>query len=268
IVTGKGGVGRSAVAAGLALGLAGAGHRTLAISMASPGGLAAHLATPSLGPEPVDLRPGLCAAAVDPRAALDEYVRLRVRAAPLRAAGRIFGALAQTVPGIRDIIVIGKCIHEADAGGWDSVVVDGLPTGQIQSMLNAPAVIRGLVPRGSVHDQARSLGESLATDTGLVVVSTPEELAVTEATALVTAVLSSGVTQPPTLIFNQVLDDPGFATPPPEPGSAADAAALHLDLRRDQQRIISSRPDGCLPFVFGARRPVEVAEHLARELIQ
>lgn len=269
IVTGKGGVGRSAVTAALAKARAGAGSRVLAMAVGSGEGLAAHLGLKGLGPVPRHTDDGVAACTVDPATALDEYARLRVKAMPSRVVGRIFGVLTQTVPGVRDVVVIGKCVYEATHRGWDSVILDGPPTGQIESLLLAPSVIEDLVPKGAVHEQAGSLRRTLADPslTGIVVVTTPEELAFSEAATFSALARRSGLTPTLHLVINRVLSSPGFESVDPGPGPIADAARLHLALLSTQERLLTDVQAGTrLPFVFGAHRPSLVVDELVKGL--
>ncbi len=256
IVTGKGGVGRSAVAAALATGSASSGSRILALSMGDAGGLATHFASDGLGIAPTQVDDGIWAAGVEPAAALDEYVGLKIGPAPLRLAGRVFGAVAQTVPGIRDVVIMGKCLYEAGSDRWDHVVVDAAPTGQIESLLGAPSTIGELVGRGPIHDQARDLEADLADPdiTSLVAVAVPTELALAEASEFAAASEEMGLAAPVRIIHNRVITEPGFDTPPGEPGPSHDAAVLTLRLLERQRELLAGTrdPDASLPFFHGA----------------
>lgn len=264
IVTGKGGVGRSAVASAIARHRAQTGARVLALAIDDGTGLGAHLNV-RLDHEPHEVAPRLSAAVIDPAAALDEYVRQRVRAAPIALATRVFRVLAHTVPGVRDIVLIGKAIHEATTGAWDAVIVDASPAGQIQSTLGAPRTIAELVPRGTVHEQATSLQTTLSDPqiTQLVVVATPEELALAEAAAVQAAADASGIAPNRRLIINRMLPEPGFGQPPDRVGPMRDAAILHLDVRRAQVAAIEGLDVAiALPLLFGAHRPVDLSHAL------
>ena len=269
IVTGKGGVGRSVVASAIARSRAARGERVLAIAIDRGAGLAAHLGQPGLGAKPTEVDDGLHAAVVDPSSALEEYVRLRVGAAPIAMAGRVFGVLAATVPGVRDIVLVGKVAHEAQDGGWDAVVVDAPPAGQIQSLLDAPQTIAQIVPRGTVHDHAEQVGAVIGDSgtTGIVVVATPEELALAEAEEVLRAADAAGATESRQLVVNRVLPDPGFDEAPPSAGPRREAATLHLEVRASQQRLLSGHSDALtLPLLFGIRRPTATSTRLAELL--
>jgi len=269
IVTGKGGTGKSAVAASIALRAALDGRRVLAVAMSDPLGLAAHLRSGPLGAAPVEVRPGLTAIAVEPAAALDEYLRLRLKVPRVPAVTRAFRVLAETVPGIRDTVVIGKLLWESARPEWDLVVADAPATGQVLSMLRSPTTIEGLVPASRVRDQAAWMRRVLADAdaTGLVVLATPEELPLAEARETIEAAAEEDLIDVAAVVANRVLphlavDRATLATEPP--GARRDAALLHLDVAAGQEaRLDALQPDHRLPLLFGIRTPGEVAIRLA-----
>ena len=265
IVTGKGGTGRSAITAAIALSRQGTGRRVLAMALDDGRGLAAHLGLRSIGAAPV-VGSGVHASRVIPSAALDEYVRSRIGRNPLRLAARVFRSVAEVVPGVRDVVLIGKVIAEAISGAWDVVVVDGPPAGQVSSLLRAPATIETLAPEGTVRAEAATLRSVLQDPvrTQIVVVATPDELAVAEAAAVLAGADQLGLTSSRRLVANRVLQDPGFTAPPGRDGAAGAAAVLHLGLRSEQQAILDRfRADTLLPLLFGTHRPEAVAAALA-----
>ncbi|HEY4606264.1 MAG TPA: ArsA-related P-loop ATPase, partial [Acidimicrobiia bacterium] len=185
LVSGKGGVGKSAVTAGLSLLAQRRGLRVLAMEMSSPGGLSAHFATGPLEFEPREIRPGLHAMQMVRSDALLEYLALQLNIKGMTRFGalaRAFDALATTAPGIREIITIGKAIWEVREDRWDVVVADAPPTGQIGSFLRAPVTISELVPTGRVLIQSEVMRETLRDPalTELLILTLPEELPVAE----------------------------------------------------------------------------------------
>ena len=269
VVTGKGGVGKSAVTAAAALHAAKHGRRVLAIGMSDGVGLATHLRVGRLGPEPTPIRPGLHALAIDPAAALDEYLRLRIKVPRLGLMTRAFSVLADTVPGIRDTVVIGKVIYESTRRAWDLVVADAPPTGHILSYLGAPSVIEGLVPRGRVRDQAAWMRASLAdpTRSGLVLVATPEELPVAEARETRDALREDPLIAIAGIVANRVV--PPLSIPVDRVAAEPDgprrrAAMLHTGVRHAQeQHLASLEADAEFPLLFGLRTPGEVTSRLS-----
>jgi anion-transporting ArsA/GET3 family ATPase len=269
VVTGKGGVGRSALTAALAIRAARRGRRVLAMALSDGPGLAAHLRVESFGYDPRSVRPGLDLLAVEPTAALDEYLRLQLHIPRLGPASRAFRVLADTVPGIRDTVVIGKAIFEATSGRWDLIVADGPPIGQILSYLRAPSTIQGLVPAGRVERQSAWMREVLEdpAQTAVVMATLAEELPVLETLEALEALEAESLTTVAEVVVNRLLPDldvaPGLLESA-EPGPERDAARLHCALRSAQQQWLERLPAGPrLPYLFGVFTPGEVAARLA-----
>ena len=269
IVTGKGGTGRSALAASLAIRAAREGRRVLAVAMADPHGLAGHLRTGGLGALPVEPHPGLSVVAIEPAAALDEYLRLRLKVPRLGVMTRAFRVLADTVPGIRDTVVIGKLLWEATRPEWDLVVADAPPTGQIMSFLRAPSTIEGLVPASRVQDQAAWMRRMLSDSevAAVVVAATPEDLPVTEALETIAALTEERLVAVAAVVANRVLPDlllDRARLDREPPGPRHDAALLHLEVAtRQRDRLGELGADQSFPLLFGIRTPGEVASRLA-----
>lgn len=270
LVSGKGGVGKSALSAGLALLGQRRGLRILVIEMASSDGLAAHFGTGSLEFEPRELRPGLHAMRMIRSDALLEYLSIQLGVRGLTRFGplaRAFDALATTAPGIREIITIGKAIWEVKEDRWDVVIADAPPTGQIGSYLRAPVTIAELVPTGRIRVQADLMQSTLQDPalTELVLITLPEELPVTETEETMRWLAKEDVIATPTLIANRVLDE--LTDPATPPGPVGEAATLHRSLWHEQQRWLERLPpDHRLPYYHGLFTPGEVAAHIADEL--
>ena len=145
VVSGKGGTGKTTVAAALALALATGGRRTLVIEVEGRQGIAQVFDTPPLPYEErkIAVAPGggeVRALAVDPEAALLEYLemfyRLGVAGRTLRRMGAIEFATT-LAPGLRDVLLTGKakeCVSRKDRDGrpvYDAVVLDAPPTGRV-----------------------------------------------------------------------------------------------------------------------------------------
>lgn len=268
IVTGKGGSGRSAVSVALAIRAGWEGRRVLLISMTDSIGLSIHLGRREIGYEPVEIQPGMSALAIDRPKALDEYLRLQLHV-PLNPAARSFAVLAETVPGIRDAVTIGKVAFETWSDNWDLVIADGPPLGQIESYLGAPATVAGLVPSGRVQRQAAAMEDLLANDAeaGLVITTLPEELAVTETLESLERLEADPLSDVAAVITNRVLEPLGADPATLAPGPAREAAEMHTALVEAQRDWMTKLPPGpTLPYLFGLMTPEEVAARLADAL--
>jgi anion-transporting ArsA/GET3 family ATPase len=269
LVSGKGGVGKSAVAAGLALQAQRRGLRILAMEMGSPGGLSTHLGTGDLEFEPRQIRPGLYVMRMVRSEALLEYLALQLKVKGITRFGplaRAFDALATTAPGIREIITIGKAVWEVREDRWDVVIADAPPTGQIGSFLRAPVTIADLVPSGRVRAQADIMRKVLVdpAQTRLVLVCVPEELPTTETAETMSWIERESLVSPPSVYANRVLSHLDDDSSPP--GPVGEAAELHRSLWKEQQRWLRELPyDAELPYLHGLFTPGEVAARMADE---
>ena len=272
IVTGKGGVGRSAVTAALALRAVHLGKHVLTVAMTDQTGLALHLGRERLDYEAREIRPGLHALAVHRPAALNEYLKVQLGVPKVTRMGpiaRAFDALASTAPGIREVVTMGKVLWEVRKGDWDLVIADGPPLGQIGSHLRAPQVVTELVPVGKVREQADWMMEMLedVSVSGMLLVTLAEELPITETVEALTWMSEHQVISAPQVVANRIL--PALEATPKQikeagEGSLREAASMHQTLREEQQKWITELPpDVQLPFLFGLHTPPEVAARLA-----
>jgi anion-transporting ArsA/GET3 family ATPase len=271
-VTGKGGTGKSAVAAALATARARHGESVLAIDMATSPGLAAHLGSRPLAYEPREVRDGLFAMTIDRPAALDEYLKLQLhvpQGAPTKQIAAALSVLAETAPGVREIISIGKPLHETWKGTWDTVIVDASSLGQFQSYMRAPQTIAQLVPTGAVRRQAGAMERTLNDRdvSSVIVVSNPAELPVIETLESIDILASEHLGPPPSVVMNRVLDLSGIDEDRlgelPE-GPVRDAASLQTHLEADQATWLDAIDFRIsLPYLAGVFTPQEVSLQLS-----
>ncbi len=196
-VIGKGGVGKTTVAAALALGLADAGHRTLLLEVGGEQSSRARFGIAPPRDAPAEVRPGLFSLSVDADRATQEYLTTQLRVRPLVemvARSRAFHQVTQAAPGLSALVTLGKIWGLATevSGGtpvWDRLVVDAPATGHGIAMLEVAGSVRDLAGSGPVRDQADAIERVIRhpAATGVVVVARPEDLAVTEAIEAVAA---------------------------------------------------------------------------------
>ncbi|MGC5334465.1 ArsA family ATPase [Micromonospora sp. DT62] len=194
VVTGKGGTGKTSVAAALALALATDGRRTLLVEVEGRQGIAQLFGTDPLPYEERRLTdaPGggeVRALAVDAEEALLEYLDMFYKLGAAGRALRKLGAIdfATTIaPGLRDVLLTGK-VKEATtrtAGqrrAYDAVVLDAPPTGRIGRFLNVTAETARLAKVGPIKTQSEGVAALLRSPiTAVHVVTLLEEMPVQE----------------------------------------------------------------------------------------
>jgi anion-transporting ArsA/GET3 family ATPase len=164
VVAGKGGVGKTTVAATLALTAARAGLSVLVVDVQGGSGIEALFDAPPLGYEPSELAPGITARTLTPDQALLDYLHdhgMRAIAGRLVASGAL-DAVAQAVPGMKDILVLGKVKQLERAGVADLVVVDAPAAGHAISFLRSPLGLREGIRVGPIRKQADDVAALLA----------------------------------------------------------------------------------------------------------
>jgi anion-transporting ArsA/GET3 family ATPase len=218
-VTGKGGVGKSTISAGLARALANAGKRVLLCSIDERGDIATFFGLEAVRYEPTPIDDRLSVMAIDTEASLREYLKIYLkipligRLGPLATA---FDFVATAAPGVREILTIGKLCYEVRERHYDVVVVDAPATGHVIGYLAAPQALAELVKVGLIRSQTEWMLNLLSDEavTGVVPVTTPEEMPVLETLQLLESVRSETTTHVAALVVNRVL---------PEPSTASDA---------------------------------------------
>lgn len=229
-VTGKGGVGKTSIASALALLAAREGRRVLVCEMDAKGSLATAFDAAPLTFQPREIESGLYAMAMNTEDALREYLRLFVKVPLLGKIGplaRTFDFVADAAPGVKEILAVGKLCHEVRERHYDLVVVDAEATGHIVAQVGAPKVIRDLVKVGLVRDQTEWMLTLLQDQavTGVAIVTTPEEMPVTEALSLLARMEPETGVKPSLLVANRVL--------PPRFDAEQEAVFADLDRARD-----------------------------------
>jgi anion-transporting ArsA/GET3 family ATPase len=189
---GKGGVGRSTLAAALGLLAARRGARAVIVEVTSRGDIPRMFGRDAPPGVETELRDGLWTLTVDPRAALEEYLRDQL---PGRMLGELigssgaFGYVAAATPGLRELLTIGKVWELAQdqrrpegALPYDVVVVDAPATGHGLALLEAPRTFAAAAQVGPIARQGALIAQTLRDrgQTALAAVATPDRAAVDE----------------------------------------------------------------------------------------
>jgi anion-transporting ArsA/GET3 family ATPase len=211
-VTGKGGVGKTSVSAALAMLGASRGKRVLVVQVDGEGGLPEVLESGPIAYDPVEVSPNLWAMSVDTEEALREYIRRQLRLPIITRLGplaRSFDFVANAAPGVKELLVIGKIMWEIREKSYDLVVVDSSASGHVVSQLSAPNAVNELVQVGRIREQTQWMIDLLADPvvTGAVIVTTPEEMPVTEAIELLGRLESETDVNVAAIVVNKVLPE-------------------------------------------------------------
>jgi cellulose biosynthesis protein BcsQ len=226
VVTGKGGTGKTTVAAALALALASRGRKVLLIEVEGRQGLARLFDCPPLpyGERKVGIGIGrngdpggdVYALAVDPEGALLDYLEMFYG---MRRAGHALTRLglvdfATTIaPGLSDVLTTGKATEATrrKAAGhevYDAVVMDAPPTGRIGRFLNVSVEVSGLAKVGPIRTHADSVARVIRSpQTAVHFVTTLEEMPVQETLDGIAEMRALGGIQVGGIFINMVRGD-------------------------------------------------------------
>ncbi len=187
-----------------------AGKRTLVCEMDAKGALAAAFDVAALEFTPRAVEEQLDAMAMDTEHALREYLKLFVRVPLVGRLGplaRTFDFVADAAPGVKEILGVGKLAYEVREARYDLVVVDAEASGHVVAQVAAPRVIGELIQVGMVREQTRWMLDIIEDPvrTGLVVVTTPEEMPVVETIELLDRLAAETRVSPAAIVANRVL---------------------------------------------------------------
>jgi arsenite-transporting ATPase len=300
LFTGKGGVGKTTLAAATAAHLAVTGRKTLVVSTDPAHSLGDALGVPLDG-DPAELDGGLFASQLDIRRLVDaNWQQLRDHLRTLLAGAGVDDLAAEeltVVPGVEELLALSEVYRLAAAGPWEVVVVDCGPTAETLRLLALPEALSGYVERlfpthrrvvrgvlaglagvrqvdrwdaaadalGRLAERLTALRAALAdrSRTTVRLVTTPERVVTAETQRTLTALAVQGI-RVDGLVANRLV--PVF-------GPRRGAAAMWLHTRRDEQQAVladlaasTDVPLHTVPHLAAEPVGVPALQELAREL--
>jgi anion-transporting ArsA/GET3 family ATPase len=215
-VVGKGGVGKTTVAAALGLAAARKGKRVLVAMANAKERLSTLLEVAPIGPHNQQIGPNFDAVNMVPQHALEEYGLMVLKSRALAHAifdNRVIAGLLRGTPGIEAWSMLGKAYYHTketrDDGSkrYDLVILDSPATGHGLDMLRVPRVIVDVAPPGLLRREAEEALELFRdrSRTGVVLVTLAEDMPVNETIELESAIRDELRMHPHTLVVNQVL---------------------------------------------------------------
>lgn len=279
ILAGKGGVGKTTTAAALSVAAARAGRQVLLVELEGKSGLASMFGVPSIEEER-EVYPGVTVLPLAADEALVEYLEthgLGKMSKRLASTG-VLDIVATAVPGMKEILVLGKVKALQNARAADVIVVDGPAAGHAVTFLLSPKGLLDAVRVGPILTQAVDVTDMLADPerTQVMLVTLPEETPVNETVETAQAFTERiGLTLGPLVVNGVYPDRPlsGMVTPEEIRAAASGAGVTVPDgeiehlaraarfvtrrrrLQEGQLARLAARldlPQVILPFLFSA----------------
>lgn len=214
-VSGKGGVGKSTVAAAQALAFARKGHRTLLVELGEKS-FYRRVFDRDIDHQPTQVGDDFFISRWDGEDCLKEYLLHLFRVEKivnLFFENKVTKSLLQAAPGLKELSILGKITSGVRGVGptlnFDRIVVDAYSTGHFQALIKAPPAMAEAIPFGPMGEQSHSIIGVLKDPriSRYAVVTIPEELPVTEGLELA-AFLRAQDLPAPRFILNRHLDLP------------------------------------------------------------
>ena len=288
-VTGKGGVGKTTVAASLGMAAAAAGRRTIVCEVADQDRVSRAFRREGVVPETeVRLADNLWAITIDPSRALEEWLARQVGGAGLKVLARssAFQYFVAAAPGAKELITIAKVWELTQPSRWDSrnrtydlVVVDAPAAGHGLAMLTTPSTFGEIARVGPIRRQAFKVRDLLRDpeQTGYVAVALPEEMPVNETLELERRLPEAVGLQLEAIVVNGMWPERFSAGDAETLRAAGDGTIVQAALtsyersraQRSHLRRLRRAADAqvvTLPYLFDGELGLPEYERLARDL--
>ena len=231
VVTGKGGVGKTAVSAVLGRAFAERGRRVLVVEVDPRENLHQMLGVPPTGGEILAAGPRLWVQNLKPRQVLDAVVRERLKLDLLAnrvLASPVYHHFADGAPGLTEIAILGHALRlvrgiQKGAPELDMVVLDAPATGHGVRLLASPLLVSDVIRNGPFAEMAGELAAMISDPErcGIVAVTLPEEMPVQEVLEMREALRGQVKKDPEALVINGL-----YPPAPPDLGKDDELVAL------------------------------------------
>ena len=288
VVTGKGGVGKTTVTAALGLRAASMGKRVLLVEAAGAERIPALFGLQGRSYSARKCANKLYTLSITAEEAIEDYVLLRLKVRALYRLvfrNRIMGPFINAVPGLHDLVHLGKLFHleesrKRGAPEWDLILFDAPATGHGLTMLASPQSMMSMTRAGPFYDNAAVVEKLFSNPqkTRLLLVANPDEMVINETLDLYER-LGARREQVDGIVLNECMDDLVNPTiwkaaraafnPPSELTELADAACKRSQAQTsgdDRLHIQSGQSIHRLPFMMSRQLSVADLEHLGRHL--
>lgn len=279
-VTGKGGVGKSAVAAAMALKKSQKGLKTLLVELGSQSFFKEYFHLSEVGFEPTSLKPNLDLALWSGAECLKEYAKYLLKVESLYRLffeNSVTRSLISVAPGLPELAIMGKATsHPRKVGpplNYDCIVIDAFATGHFIALLKAPQGLANAIHFGPMGEQSRSITRVLQDPelSQYFVVSIPEELPVQEGEELAKSILELTHIKPKHILNKYwKISDSSLKSNPENPQVEEFQKYLQNNFQRQNEmakdlKDASGDEPILLPFIFSSES-WQIVSEMAAEL--